>query len=58
MAIFLLTQRSMQGFFRDIYSNLARYLLKQLPNAPSKYDMNYVRGYYNNIEITGVPMFV
>ena len=37
--------------FNDFYSNLASDLVKQLPTATSKYDMNYVRDYYNNIEL-------
>ena len=41
------------GIFRDFYSNLASDLVKQLPNATSKYDMNYVRDYYNNIMLPG-----
>ena len=43
----------MQGFCRDFYSNLASDLVKQLPNATSKYDMNYVRDYYSGIELPG-----
>ena len=39
--------------FKDFYSNLASDLVKQLPTATSKYDMNYVRDYYNNIKLPG-----
>ena len=48
MAIFRLTPKSMQGFLRT--STLI------LPTiATSKYDMNYVRDYYNNIEPPDEP---
>ena len=33
------------GIFKDFYSNLASDLVKQLPTATSKYDMNYARDY-------------
>ena len=41
------------GIFRDFYSNLSGDLVKHLPNAASKYDMNYVRDYYSGIELPG-----
>ena len=37
----------------DFYCNLASDLVKQLPNATSKYDMNYVRDFYSGIELPG-----
>ena len=37
------------GIFKVFYSNLASDLINQLPTATSKYDMNYVRDYYNNM---------
>ena len=37
------------GILKEFYSNLASDPVKQLPIATSKYDMNYVRDYYNNI---------
>ena len=43
------------GIFKDFYSNLVSYLVKQLPTATSKYDTNYVRDYYNNIELPDGP---
>ena len=43
------------GIFKDLYSNLASDLVKQLPPATSKYDMNYVRDHYNNIELPYGP---
>ena len=43
------------GIFKDFYSNLASDLGNQLPTATSKYDMNYVRDYYNNIELPDGP---
>ena len=43
------------GIFKDFYSNLASDLVNQLPTATSKYDMNYVRDYYNNIGLVDVP---
>ena len=46
-------QKINAGIFRDFYSNLASDLVKQLPNATSKYDMNYVRYYYSGIELLG-----
>ena len=39
--------------FNDICYNLASDLVKQLPNATSKYDMNYVRNFYSGIELPG-----
>ena len=53
MAIFLFAPKINAGIFRDFYSNLASDLVKQLPNATSKYDMNYVRDYYSGIELPG-----
>ena len=41
------------GIFRDFYYNLASDIVKQLPHATSKYDMNYVRDYYNGIKLPG-----
>ena len=43
------------GIFKDFYSNLASDLVKQLPTATSKYDINYVRDYYNIIELPDGP---
>ena len=43
------------GIFKDFFSNLASDLVNQLPTATSKYDMNYVRDYYNNIELPNGP---
>ena len=43
------------GIFKDFYSNLAGNIVKQLPTATSKYCMNYVRDYYNNIQLHGGP---
>ena len=39
------------GIFKDLYSNLASNLVKQLPTATSKYGMDYVRDYYKNIDL-------
>ena len=41
--------------FKDLYSNIASDLVKQLPTTTSKYDMNYVRDHYNNIELLDGP---
>ena len=41
--------------FKDFYSNLASDLVNKRPTATSKYDMNYVRDYYNNIDIPDGP---
>ena len=42
------------SFDPKIDANVASILVKQLPNATSKYDMNYVRDYYNSgIELPG-----
>ena len=43
------------GIFKDFYSNHASDLVNQLPTATSKYDMNYARDYYNNIELPDGP---
>ena len=43
------------GIVKDFYSNLASNIVKQLPTATSKYGMNYVRDYYNNIELPDGP---
>ena len=43
------------GIFKDFYSNIASDLVKQLPTATSKYDMNYLRDHYNNIELPDGP---
>ena len=39
----------------DFQILLSSDLVKQLQTATSKYDMNYVRDYYNNIEIPDGP---
>ena len=36
-------------------SNIASNLVKQLPTATSKYDMDYVRDYYKNIDLPDGP---
>ena len=37
--------------FPKFYSNLAESLLKNLPNSPNKFDINYLHQYYKNIEL-------
>ena len=46
-------QKINAGIIRDFYSYLASDLVKQLLNATSKYDMDYVRDYYSGIELPG-----
>ena len=36
------------GIFKDFYSNLARDLVKELPSGKSKYNMDYVKEYYDD----------
>ena len=38
--------KSVAQIFAKFYSNLAESLLKNLPNSPSKFDMNSVHQYY------------
>ena len=55
MAIFRLTPGAMQGFSRTYTLIFASNLVKQLPTATSRYNMNYARDYYNNIELPDGP---
>ena len=43
--------KSVAQTFAKFYSNLAESLLKNLPNSPNKFDMNFVPQYYKNIEL-------
>ena len=43
--------KSVAQTFAKFYSNLAESLLKNLPNSPNKFDMNFVHQYYKNIEL-------
>ena len=41
--------KSVAQTFANFYSNLAESLLKNLPNFPNKFDINFVHHYYKNI---------
>ena len=43
--------KSVAETFAKFYSILAESLLKNLPNSPNKFDINFVHHYYNNIEL-------
>ena len=43
------------GIFKDLYSNLAGNLVKELPTATFKYGMDYVKYYYTNINFPVGP---
>ena len=43
--------KSVVQTFAKFYSNLAEPLLKNLPNSPTKFDINSVHHYYKNIEL-------
>ena len=43
--------KSVAQTFAKFYSTLAESLLKNLPNSPNKFDMNFVPQYYKNIEL-------
>ena len=43
--------KSVAQTFAKFYSNLAESLLKNLPNSPSKFDINSFHQYYKNIEL-------
>ena len=43
--------KSVAQTFAKFYSNLAESLLKNLPNSPNKFDINFVHQYYKNIKL-------
>ena len=43
--------KSVAQTFTEFYSNLAESLLKNLPNSPSKFDINSVHQYYKSMEL-------
>ena len=40
--------KSVAQTFAKFYSDLAESLLKNLPNSPNKFDINYLHQYYKN----------
>ena len=43
--------KSVAQTFAKLYSNLAESLLKNLPNSPNKFNLNFVHQYYKKIEL-------
>ena len=43
--------KSVAQTFAKFYSDLAESLLKNLPNSPNKFDINFVHQYYKNIKL-------
>ena len=44
--------KSVAQTFAKLYSNLAESLLKNLPNSPNKFHLNFVHQYYRKTELT------
>ena len=43
--------KSVAQTFAKLYSNLAESLLKNLPNSPNKFSLNFVHQYYRKTEL-------